>query len=59
MVFRHWPPVVFVSNGEIYVSVILFYTSVNVGSLNYTQSGLDLTDYGKCSSDGWDFSSSY
>jgi Flp pilus assembly protein TadG len=40
------------TNGDVYVSIIPFATSVNVGSSNYTQSWLTWTDYGSCSG-GW------
>ena len=47
------------NNGDIYVSVIPFSTSVNVGSANYTQSWLDWSEYGSCSGFGWGTSSAY
>jgi len=37
------------NNGDVYVSIIPFTTSVNVGSANYKQTWLDWTDYGNCS----------
>jgi Flp pilus assembly protein TadG len=47
------------TNGDIYVSVIPFATSVNLGSSNYTQSWLDWSEYGSCSGWGWGTSSAY
>ena len=42
------------NNGDVFVSIIPFATSVNVGSTNYTQSWLDWSDYGSCSGgSGW------
>ena len=40
------------NNGDIYVSIIPFTTSVNAGSANYTQSWLDWTDFGSCGGGG-------
>jgi Flp pilus assembly protein TadG len=40
------------NNGDVYVSIIPFSTSVNVGASNYTQSWLAWTEYGKCNG-GW------
>ena len=39
-------------NGDVYVSIIPFSTSVNLGSSNYTQSWLTWKDYGTCSGGG-------
>lgn len=47
------------SNGNVYVSIIPFSTSVNVGSVNYTQSWLTWTDYGTCNGGGGHSSNSY
>ena len=47
------------TNGDVYVSIIPFTTSVNVGSENYNQSWLDWTDYGTCSGGGWGSSGNY
>ncbi|MEJ2378219.1 MAG: pilus assembly protein [Pseudolabrys sp.] len=44
------------TNGDVYVSIIPFSTSVNVGATNYTQSWLTWTDYGKCNgASGWGY----
>ena len=40
-------------DGDIYVSIIPFSTSVNVGSTNYNESWLSWADYGTCSNVGW------
>lgn len=40
------------NDGDVYVSIIPFTTSVNVGGTNYTQSWVDWTDYGSCSGGG-------
>ena len=40
-------------NGDVYVSIIPFSTSVNVGSSNYQASWLKWKDYGNCSGGGW------
>lgn len=47
------------NNGDVYVSIIPFSTSVNVGATNYTQSWLTWTDYGKCNGSGHALSDSY
>ena len=47
------------NDGDIYVSIIPFSTSVNVGSTNYNQSWLDWRDFGSCSGGGWGSSNNY
>jgi len=47
------------NNGDVYVSIIPFTTSVNIGSANYNQSWLDWTDYGTCSGGSWGGNDNY
>ena len=47
------------TNNDVYVSIIPFATSVNVGSANYTQSWLGWTDFGTCSGGGGGGGDSY